>query len=201
MNTWFPKPLQKFCHHLIRLTLVCPCMKQQTYRIRGVWIQVELAMLPDIAGLEIKDLHLAPPHTLHFLNITFFFFLSFLQLESKHLNFCKDFWGCPGFEAWVQVVLQGVLFGFSFFLLTYTLVKSSWFYNILIGKLAPAQSIISSSSSWICRMQLDAPSAALIYIFWGEESQESLCKFIFPFPQFLFTQALGPQTSLLCMER
>lgn len=63
-------------------------MKQQAYRIRRVWVQVELenckAVLPNVAGLEIKDLQLSLSCTLCFLNISFLFW-SFPQLDSKGL--------------------------------------------------------------------------------------------------------------------
>lgn len=52
-------------------------VKQQTYRIRRVWVQVQLAVLPNVAGLEIKLLKLlddSSSHTLHIFTFLFFFF-------------------------------------------------------------------------------------------------------------------------------
>lgn len=174
-------------------------MKQQTYRIRRIWVQVELTVLPNVAGLEIKDLHLFPSHTLCFLNISISFFWSFPQLDSKYLNHYKDFWDCPGFQEFqIQMVFWGGWFGFPF-LLSHTVVTSSWFHNILIEKPAPPQSIISSSFSRTLHDAIGCHFCTLDLQFPRRREWRSLCKLIFPFPQF--PQALRPQTFSQCMKR
>lgn len=88
-------------------------MKQQAYRTRKVWVQLEVAnckaALPNVVGLEIKDLFLSPSHSLFFLII--FFSIFFCLFLNWIVNIHKDFYFYSGFEAWGGVVLLVFLVG------------------------------------------------------------------------------------------
>lgn len=103
-------------------------MKQQAYRTRRVWVQVEVAnckaALSNIVGLEIRDLFLSPSHSLCFLIIYYFICIYFCLFLYWRVNIHKDFSFCSGFEAWGGLVLLGFLFGF-FFLVTQMLAKGN----------------------------------------------------------------------------